>query len=218
MHSNWLHRNNQKECILFFSGWGMDATPFRFLSAHDHDLCLFSDYRRLQPVDLAPFAGYERLHLIGWSMGVWAAAHLLADQAERFASCTALGGTLAPIDKQRGIPPESYAAMLDPFTQEVLDGFYRNMFDDEDQLARFLAHRPQRDLPGLQEEMIAFRDAFLNFGPGRDLYTHKIVTSRDRIFSGRNQMRAWGKGCGTVHNWPHFPFFLFSDWRELLPL
>jgi hypothetical protein len=218
MHGDWLHRNNQKECILFFSGWGMDATPFRFLPARNHDLCLFSDYRRLQPVDLAPFAGYERLHLIGWSMGVWAAARLLADRADRFASAVALGGTLAPIDNQRGIPPESYAAMLDPFTQDVLDNFYRNMFDDEAQLVRFLANRPQRDLPGLRDEMIAFRDAFLNFGPGRDLYTRKIVTSRDRIFSGRNQMRAWGKGSGEVCNWAHFPFFLLEDWSDLLTL
>ena len=99
---------------------------------------------------MAPFAGYEQLHLIGWSMGVWVAAHLLADQAAAFASATALGGTLTPVDKQRGIPPESYADMLDHFSQEVLDTFYRNMFDDEDQLARFLANRPQRDLPGLQ--------------------------------------------------------------------
>jgi biotin synthesis protein BioG len=217
MHIDWLHRNNQRQCILFFSGWGMDPAPFRFLPAANHDLCLFSDYRQLQPVDLALFAGYEQLHLIGWSMGVWVAAHLLADQAAAFASATALGGTLTPIDQQRGLPPDSYADMLDHFSQEVLDTFYRNMFDDEEQLARFLATRPQRDLPGLRDEMAAFRDAFLCSGSGHDIYSHKIITSRDRIFPGRNQMRAWGKGCGAVHNWPHFPFFLLGDWRELLP-
>ena len=134
-----------------------------------------------------------------------------------FASCTAIGGTLAPMDKQRGIPPDSYAAMLDHFSQEVLDTFYRNMFDEEDQLTRFLATRPKRDLYDLRDEMTAFRDAFLSSGPGRDIYTQKIITSRDRIFSGRNQMRAWGKGNGMVHNWPHFPFFFLTDWRDLLP-
>ena len=66
--------------------------------------------------------------------------------------------------------------------------------------------------------MTAFRDAFLSSGPGRDIYTQKIITSRDRIFSGRNQMRAWGKGSGMVHNWPHFPFFFLTDWRDLLPI
>ncbi len=217
MQTVWLHRNNHRECILLFSGWGMDPAPFRFLPAAHHDLCLFSDYRQLHPVSLDTFAGYERLHLVAWSMGVWVAGHLLADQAASFASCTAIGGTLAPIDKQRGIPPDSYAAMLDHFSQEVLDTFYRNMFDEEDQLTRFLATRPKRDLYDLRDEMTAFRDAFLSSGPGRDIYTQKIITSRDRIFSGRNQMRAWGKGSGMVHNWPHFPFFFLTDWRDLLP-
>jgi len=217
MQISWLHRNNHRECILFFSGWGMDPAPFCFLPAANHDLCLFSDYRELHPVNLDAFAGYQRLHLISWSMGVWVAGHLLADQAAAFASATAIGGTLTPVDGQRGIPPDNYGAMLDHFSQEVLDAFYRNMFDDGDQLARFLANRPQRDLPGLRDEMAAFRDAFLRSGPGCDIYSHKIITSRDRIFSGRNQMRAWGKGGGEVHNWPHFPFFLLADWRELLP-
>jgi biotin synthesis protein BioG len=218
MQTAWLHRHNHRECILFFTGWGMDPAPFRFLPAAEHDLCMFSDYRELHQVDLVAFTGYQRLHLVAWSMGVWVAARLLADQAAAFASATAIGGTLTPVDGQRGIPPESYADMLDHFSQEVLDAFYRNMFDDEDQLARFLANRPQRALPELRNEMTAFRDAYHRSGPGRDLYSHKIITSRDRIFSGRNQMRAWGKGCGTVHNWPHFPFFLLNDWRELLRL
>lgn len=217
MEISWLHRNDHRHCLLFFSGWGMDAAPFRFLPAANLDVCLFSDYRQLQPVDLEPYAGYERLYLLGWSMGVWVASHLLAGQADAFASTTAIGGTLTPVDKQRGLPPESYAAMLEDFNQQVLDTFYRDMFDDEEQLARFLTTRPQRDLTGLRDEMAAFRDAFVRFGPGRDIYTHKIVTSRDRIFAGRNQLRAWGKGCGTVRNWPHFPFFMLADWRELLP-
>ena len=217
MQTVWIHHNHHRECILFFSGWGMDAAPFRFLPAARHDLCMFSDYRHLQPVDLKPFAGYERLHLVAWSMGVWVAGHLLAEQATCFASSTAIGGTLTPVDKQCGIPPESYGDMVDHFNQDVLNSFYRNMFDDEDQLSRFLTNRPQRSLQELRDEMVAFRDAFIRSGPGRDIYSQKIITSRDRIFSGRNQMRAWGKGCGTVRNWPHFPFFLLADWQELVP-
>jgi biotin synthesis protein BioG len=194
----------------------MDTMPFLGLPAVQHDVCLVADYRELSPVDLADFAGYERRHLVAWSMGVWVAAHLLAGRAHLFASTTAIGGTLTPVDGQRGIPPDSYAAMLDHFDQAVLTTFYRNMFDDEAHLARFFDHRPQRDLAGLGDEMAAFRDASLAFGPGRDIYTRKIVTSRDRIFSGRNQVRAWGKGCGIVTNWPHFPYYYLTDWQELL--
>lgn len=217
MQTTWMHRNHHRECIVFFSGWGMDPAPFRSLPAGDRDLYMVYDYRELEPLALDPLAGYDRLHLIAWSMGVWVAAHLLVDRADAFASRTALGGTLAPVDKQRGIPPERYAAMVDDFNQETLDGFYRNMFDSEDQLTRFLANRPQRGLDELHAEMVAFRHWFHQYGEAGDLFTQKIITSRDRIFSGRNQLRAWGKDCGTVRNWPHFPFSLLADWQDLLP-
>lgn len=216
MQTVWLKRNHHRDCILFFAGWGMDPRPFQSLPALDHDLCMVMDYRALEPLDLEAFTDYRQLHLIAWSMGVRVAAHLLANQAHRFTSATAIGGTLTPVDGQRGIPPASYETMLDGFNPDVLAAFYRDMFDDEEQLHRFLTHRPQRPLAELREEMAAFRDAFLGAGPGQDIYTRKIITSRDRIFSGRNQMRAWGKGCGDVRNWPHFPFYLLADWRELL--
>ncbi|MGE4559396.1 MAG: DUF452 family protein [Desulfobulbus sp.] len=216
MQTTWLKQGKHRQCILFFAGWGMDSTPFGAVPAGAHDLCMVYDYRQLAPVDLTPFAAYEQLHLIAWSMGVWVAARLLAGERARFASLTAIGGTLHPIDQKKGIPPENYQGMLARFSPEILEGFYCNMFDDKEQLARFLAYRPRRDIGDLHLEMEAFQEAFAHFGPGTDIYTRKIITSRDRIFSGRNQMRAWGKGNGTVCNWPHFPFFLIEDWRDLL--
>lgn len=216
MQQTWIQRQNHPHCLLFFAGWGMDATPFAGIAANTADFCLIHDYRELASLDLAPFAAYDQVHLLAWSMGVWVAAHLLAAQQEAFTTRTAIGGTLSPIDGQRGIPPESYNAMLEDFGPQTLTDFYRNMFDDDEQLHRFLAHRPQRDIEALRREMEAFRAASQAAGPAIDIYTHKIITSRDRIFSGRNQMRAWGKGQGTVCNWPHFPFYLLSDWRDLL--
>ena len=216
MQTVWLQRANLPHCLLFFSGWGMDAQPFRFLPASSCDVCLVHDYRQLQPLDLEPLADYRQCHLLAWSMGVWVAAHLLGDRAGSFTSRTALAGTLSPIDAGRGLPPDSYASMVDTFGQEVLDTFYANMFDDPAQLSRFLATRPGRPLPELREEMVAFRSAVLAADPVRDIYTKKIVTSRDRIFTGRNQLRAWGRDTVAVRAWPHFPFFQFVDWQDLL--
>ncbi|MGD9946873.1 MAG: pimeloyl-ACP methyl esterase BioG family protein [Desulfobulbus sp.] len=216
MQTTWLKQKGNRQCILFFAGWGMDPTPFSGIPVNESDLCMVFDYRQLSPIDLAPFVAYEQLHLISWSMGVWVAAHLLAEQRQQFTSLTAIGGTLEPIDQKQGIPPENYQSMLTEFSSEILEGFYRNMFDEEAQLSRFLAHRPQRDIPALVQEMAAFQKSFTRLGPGVDIYSRKIITSRDRIFSGRNQMRAWGKGIGVARNWPHFPFFLIEDWCDLL--
>ncbi|NLX19833.1 MAG: alpha/beta fold hydrolase [Desulfobulbus sp.] len=211
-----LQQEQHRECILFFNGWGMDPAPFHALPATGCDLCMFIDYRTLEPVDLQMFAGYDRLHLVAWSMGVWVAAHLLADRADCFATSTAMGGTLSPIDNQRGIPAASYNAMLDQFTAQTLDSFYENMFDSREQLHTFLENRPKREVAELRDELQAFSDAFFNFGPAPDIYQRKIITSRDRIYSARNQLRAWGKNSAEVRNWPHFPFYMLTDWHELL--
>ncbi len=120
MQTAWLQRANHPHCLLFFSGWGMDPEPFRFLSARSCDVLLVHDYRQLQSLDLEPLASYRQVHLAAWSMGVWVAAHLLGDRAGIFASRTALAGTLSPIDAGRGLPPEAYATMVDSFGPEVL--------------------------------------------------------------------------------------------------
>ena len=110
MQTAWLQRANHPHCLLFFSGWGMDPEPFRFLHARSCDVFLVHDYRQLQPLDLEPLAGYRHVHLVAWSMGVWVAAHLLGDRAGAFVSRTALAGTLNPIDAGRGLPPSPGAA------------------------------------------------------------------------------------------------------------
>lgn len=219
MKTVWLQQDNKADCLLFFSGWGMDAEPFRFLTAKHCDVLLVHDYRQLPGhFDLSPLlANYARLHLIGWSMGVWTAAHMLTGQAEQFSTSLALAGTLLPIDDQQGIPLKNYAALCQNFSPAALSSFYSAMFDDnEQQLQRFLSHCPQQRLIDLQEELLSFQQAFHHFGPAQDIFAHKIVTSRDKIFSARNQMRHWGRGNSLLRNWPHFPFFFCHDWMELL--
>lgn len=215
MQTIWLHQQQGKECLLFFSGWGMDPTPFAHLDNDRLDVCFVHDYRQLAPFSLDILSGYQQVHLVAWSMGVWVAGTFLTN-AERLASGTALGGTLHPIDPNRGIPPERYHDLIATFGQQTLEDFYQAMFDDPAEVARFLAHKPQRSLPSLAEELKTFRQAFFDSGEGADIYSRRLVTKRDRIFSGRNQMRAWGKENAETLPWPHFPFFGLGSWRALI--
>ena len=194
----------------------MDTTPFTGFDNQGLDVCFIHDYRQLHPFTPDGLSRYDQVHLVAWSMGVWAAGKFLNANGANLTSSTALGGTLSPIDPDRGIPPERYENLVSTFGDQTLDDFYRAMFDDPAGLARFLAHRPQHSLPALANELHAFRQAFLEHGDGVDIFTRKLVTKRDRIFSGRNQLRAWGKE--NAHNlpWPHFPFYGLSGWRALI--
>ncbi|WP_417912426.1 alpha/beta fold hydrolase [Candidatus Electronema sp. TJ] len=211
MRSCWLRRGEGKDCLLFMAGWGMGPEPFQDADFGCADVLMLYDYRSMDDSFLAELPQEKPLHLLAWSMGVWAAAWLAEHRpcfaALRFSTATAVGGTLRPIDEQRGIPTESFEKMLDEFSPLVLENFYRSMFSSSEEAERFLVRRPQqRPWQELREELRCLRDLCHSCPPPPDIYSRRIVTSRDRIFPARNQLRAWGRDCCETLPLPHFPF------------
>ncbi len=193
-------------CLLFMAGWAMGPKPFIGLLPDDSDCFLCYDYRRLDLPDLSRLDAYERIDLLAWSMGVWVAALTLADWRARFTSATALAGTLYPIDDRRGIPVPAYDKMEQSLTTEDLDSFHASMFDNATELASFTANRPTRSLASVREELTCLHQHVRASHSVPDIFTRRIVTSRDRIFPARNQTRAWGNGRFLQKKLPHFPF------------
>uniref|UniRef100_UPI0040561F96 pimeloyl-ACP methyl esterase BioG family protein n=1 Tax=Candidatus Electronema sp. TaxID=2698783 RepID=UPI0040561F96 len=209
MKSYWLRRGGGKDCLLFLAGWGMGPEPFQDADFGCADVLLVYDYRSMDDSVFAALPQVKPLHLLAWSMGVWAAAWLAEHgprfAALRFSTATAVGGTLRPIDDQRGISPESFDAMLDDFSPLTLEQFYRSMFDNNAEAEQFLARRPQRPWQDLRDELCCLRDLCRSSSVPPDIYNRRIVTSRDRIFSARNQLRAWGRDRCETLPLPHFP-------------
>lgn len=208
MQTHWLTRKGGSSCILFFAGWGMDPAPFTAASSDRHDLLMIYDYRVLTEPDLTDLAAsYQNLHLVAWSMGVWVAARLLAQSRTIFTTTVALNGTLNPIDDRLGIAEKTFDAMIDSFTAEALEAFYAAMFDNPKEAEQFMRNRPRRLREGLLEELIVLRNAARTQPPVTDIYSRKLVGSRDRIFPSRSQLRSWGKDNCSVLRIPHFPFY-----------
>ncbi|WP_456385063.1 pimeloyl-ACP methyl esterase BioG family protein [Desulfolithobacter sp.] len=211
MQTHWLVQKGHSRCLLFFAGWSMDPEPFQELDWGLRDVLLFYDYQDLVLPDLEIFSTRRpstlsrNLELLAWSMGVWVAGHLLADIP--LLTATALGGTCFPVDDRRGIPVRAWRASIRDFTPAYPEQFHRQMFDDQTQYDRFLAAKPGRTSSSLHREIILFDQALNNLGPAPDIYTRHIITSRDRIFPPRNQVRAWRRGTATSIKLPHFPFY-----------
>ena len=214
----WLHRHQEPVCLVFFAGWGMDARPFAPLAAGGVDVCMLSAYRRLELPHLAELNRYEEVILLAWSFGVWMAAQVCPWPLR--AACSemiALGGTLQPVDARLGLAPEQFEQMLADFTREKLHSFYQAMFDEPAHAGLFLANLPRRSLEELRAELAFLHEASAHATTGLDIFSHRVITGRDRIFSGRNQARAWGRGAASrTMPWPHFPFYSFASWGELL--
>mgnify|MGYP001209346446 CR=1 FL=1 len=217
MRTCWLTRTGQPSCILFFAGWGMDPEPFRPIAPAEHDLLVIYDYRELnesEPAALLP-RGYRRLTLLAWSMGVWVAGHLLAGYRQQLSAAIAVNGTLTPIDDQAGIPAQAYEQMLATCSPQALLDFYHSMFVDQAGLALFLANRPRRPAEEIRAELCALRAHYLAHGPAADIYSRKLVGSRDRVFAARAQIRCWGREKSHCVQGPHFPFYDLG-WDDLL--
>ncbi len=215
MKTCWLNREGNPDCILFMAGWGMGPEPFQQMTAGPMDVIMVYDYRRLDHADLlSQLPENSRIHLLSWSMGVWVAGKLF--QQNKFSSTTAIGGTCRPIDDAYGLPEQLFDATINNFSPVILNNFYSAMFDNPEQAQWFLDNPPNRSPVGLQEELIALRTACRVQPEVKDIFDHKIVTSRDRIFPARNQIRAWGRqNCETMAQ-PHFPFYQWASWAELL--
>lgn len=216
----WLHRRQEPLCLLFFAGWGMDARPFAPLGAGGVDVCMLGNYRYLEAPQLPELRHYEELVVLAWSFGVWIAAQVLPWPLQaQSRAVIALGGTLQPVDARLGLAPGQFQGMLAGLDEEKLHSFYQAMFDEPAHATTFLANRPQQNLAALRSELEFLYNASLQSRSSVDIFTHRIITGRDRIFSGRNQARAWGRedthSLRTM-SWPHFPFYQFHTWGEVL--
>ncbi|MDW7771461.1 MAG: DUF452 family protein [Desulfobulbaceae bacterium] len=218
MQNCWLRKQGRASCIIFFAGWGMDPTPFRDIDVRDHDLFMVFDYSRMERGDFQDFptGSYEDLHLVAWSMGVWAAAYALAGQEKRFTTATAVNGTLSPIDATRGIEPGAFTDMVNNFSAPALHAFYKSMFTDQAEAERFFRNRPQRSEHNILHELVCLGRYYDQRKPVNNIFGRKIVGSRDRIFPARNQLRSWGRDKCSLIRAPHFPFYGLPSWDFII--
>jgi biotin synthesis protein BioG len=248
MKTCWLHQQGNQDCLLFIAGWGMCPEPFYEIPAGAFDVLMLYDYRSMAFEDISSAledlqkkARYRKIHLLAWSMGVWAAPMLLANKtlsaqgvtsapaltptptltsmfASTIASAIAIGGTCHPIHDKLGIPEHNFADMAERLSPARVEAFQRSMFADEQEADRFTTsfRKGERSFEGLQQELLALATAYKIQPDVPNIYTSKIVTGRDQIFPARNQVRAWGrKQCRTL-SLPHFPFYHWPSWSAMI--
>lgn len=165
--------------LVFFNGWGMDEAVFGELPVGDMDVLEVSDYRRITPLTLP--GGYQTYHLAAWSLGVVAAAVALAESPQKFASATAVNGTLNPVDDDFGIPVAIFNGTLEHWESEAARSkFFRRAG---------IKNLPRRTAESQKEELIALK----NYA-SRDLvnpFASAVVGLRDRIIPPAAQLRFW---------------------------
>jgi len=240
MKTHWLHQQGNQDCLLFMAGWGMCPEPFYDIPAGSVDVLMLYDYRNMDCEDISSAlenlqgnlqekAPYRKIHLLAWSMGVWAASMLFANKTlsapgltppltSMFASTIAIGGTCHPIHDKLGIPENNFADMAERLSPARVKTFHRSMFTDKQEANRFTNSflKGERSFEKIRLELLALDTAYRRQPDVANIYTSRIVTGRDQIFPARNQVRAWGrKKCRTL-SLPHFPFYHWPSWSAMV--
>ena len=115
MKHQTIQNNHSRNIILFFAGWGMDATPFRAFTDLGKDCMIVYDYSDFNAdFDISGYSGY---YVVAWSFGVYAAAYWLTTQKKKPLKAIAINGTLSPIDDECGIPCKIFDATLNGLSE-----------------------------------------------------------------------------------------------------
>lgn len=205
MKQEFMIHNGCQHLLLFFAGWGMDATPFRENIPGTSDLMICYDYRTLD-FDTSPLNRYDRIDVIAWSMGVWAASQILSSHSLPIVKSIAINGTPFPIDETRGIPPAIFQGTLDGLSEASHLKFLRRMCADAVAFKRFQEITPQRPVKELKEELAAIGRQYRNLPPSGFIWQQAYIGENDRIFPPANQQAAWKETSTkiTTNNEAHY--------------
>ena len=214
MNYTFLKQHNHQELILLVSGWSISPSVFEEYIPENKDFLIVHGFSSLD-FDYSLLTSYRRITLIGFSMGVWAAAHLFASHtAILFCEKIAINGTPLLIDDQCGIPAAIYQGTLDGLDDKNLQKFHRRMLASTDGYRQFVAANPIADIAVLKQELSFVQTHCTHFQPPAFSWDKAIIGQHDRIFPPDNQLHAWGLLNATIYQEEaaHFEPSLFAQW------
>lgn len=189
MRQVFLKKDGTERLLLFFAGWGMDERPFLDLNP-SCDFMVCFDYLSMD-FDAGLVRSYDRIDVVAWSMGVFAASRL--DVLDRLAvfSSTAFNGTLYPIDDRKGIPECVFTGTLRNISPDAMSRFDRRMCN-KSSLQIYRQNHPGRTIDSLREELFQISQLCKSACAGNTLsWNHVYIGDSDLIIPTANQKAAW---------------------------
>ena len=220
MKSFWLNKQNNKNLIVFFTGWSFDYHPFEHLTCENYDVLFVYDYNDLTvPQDLKELSNYENKNLITWSMGVFA-AYQLKELFKDFNSKLAINGTTTPVDDNFGIPVKMFELTLKHAQKGLQGKFYQNVFLSENEFEKYKTQPVQRSIENRVSELenlYGLIRSKIDTGYEK-FYNLAIVSDFDKIIPSKNQKASHKKNNIPTITVPygHNPYYNFNTWSEIL--
>ncbi len=210
----YLKKNNSKELILLFNGWGMDEKPFMPIIS-SCDILFISNYNEL---DFSfNFSKYKKITLIAFSAGVFMAGYLQY-KLPKIDLKIAVNGISNLFDKNEGIESNILFEMK-KITLENAIGFREKLIDKKIHLKLFNENQPSRTLEDSLNEL-SMLEKYYNKNLTTPLNFDKIyIGENDKIISPERQLKFWGNNKNIKKiNGGHFLFYNFESFNDFINL
>ncbi len=220
MIRKWINKQENKNCILFFNGWGMDENAINHLDIGDFDICMFYDYTIIESID-EDFNSYNEVYLVAWSLGVWASAKAIAISKQKFvfSKAVALNGTLNPIDDMKGIPTLIFNTTLETWNERNREKFNMRILGGRKQYDEFGDRLSDRDIESQKSELQSIFKQYTSGIIEEIEFDVALIGRNDMVFNSTNQLSYWNDKAKIINSeLPHYPFTAFENWRQIIEL
>jgi len=216
MNKKWITQKNHTKLILFFNGWGMDSAAISHLQTGDYDLIELNDYSVLY-FNQNKYKNYSEIYVVAWSLGVWAASHILSNSTIVIKKAVAINGTANPVDANEGIHPEIFKGTITGWNKKNRDRFLIRTVGEKKDFEANRSKFGERLIENQKEELIKLFDYSQQNIAQSFRFDSVLIGNKDAIFPYENQLNYWrNKALIKVLDIPHYPFLHFSCWDNII--
>jgi pimeloyl-[acyl-carrier protein] methyl ester esterase len=209
-------REKNKHLVVLYGAWGTDENVFTPLCNDDFDFILFYNYSADDALVLPEMKTYDKITLIGWSLGVWAAESLSLKTGIIPDLTIAINGTPIPADDQFGIPLKLLEGTLNNITEENMEKFYLRMFGDKTTYEMNIDRVPKRTVKSLQDELRWLYNRMMEQKETGFKWDYAVISEEDRVFPSQNLIGYWKKKMATKHIILPLPHYFFHKWESFI--
>lgn len=207
-------REKNDRLTVVYGGWGNDEKAYTPLCNEDSDFILFYNYSADEPLVLPEMKRYNRITVIGWSLGVWAAEYLTARTGIKPDLTIAINGTPFPAHDSYGIPLAEFEKTLNSITDMNMVKFFLRMFGDKKTYQANIDRIPSRTVKSLSDELRWLYNRIMEQKDAGFKWDVALISKNDRIFPTANLLAYWKKSPATVYSVLPQPHYLFHSWRD----
>jgi pimeloyl-[acyl-carrier protein] methyl ester esterase len=207
-------RDKNTQLVVFYGAWGTDENVFIPLCNDEFDFILFYNYSADEALVLPEMKTYEKITLIGWSLGVWAAEYLSVKTGIKPDVTIAVNGTPVPANDLYGIPLKIFEGTLNNITEENMEKFYFRMFGDKKTYHTNIGRIPQRTLKSLHDELRWLYNRIMEQKEPGFRWDYAVTSEIDRVFPSANMDGYWEKEKNTKHIRVPLPHYFFHLWKS----